>query len=246
MGRENLQSGDLLLDTSWMMQALLLSGEHTIARATNAYPPGGAAWPANSWRFTRPWPQEREASGKYFALVNYLAMAPNTFDATHVPIEDLITEPDTDMGKKIAAQPDRWLEVFEHPTPSFGSTNGRVAAPTRLANPTPFHVTPQTSPLPVDIQTIRQPRCRKPPTRTRHLTSLACIHVHVSAPVTRGATTQRRHGKPCLKSSCCSPPWSRTWVVQSCPFPATTTSFVLIVPPQPSCGVRGCKKDSGP
>ena len=27
-------------------------------------------------------------------------------------IEDLITEPDTDMGKQIAAQPDRWTEVF--------------------------------------------------------------------------------------------------------------------------------------
>ena len=111
-GRKELQQGDLLLDTSWMMQALLLSGEHTIARATNAYPPGGAPWPAGSWRFTRPWPKERESSGRYFALVNYLAMAPNTFDATHVPIEELITEPDTDMGKQIAANPERWKEVF--------------------------------------------------------------------------------------------------------------------------------------
>jgi len=111
-GRENLKSGDLLLDTSWMMQALLLSGEHTVARSTNAYPPGGAAWPAGSWRFTRPWPEERAASGSYFALVNYLAMAPNTFDATHVPIEELITEPDTDMGKRIAADTSVWEEVF--------------------------------------------------------------------------------------------------------------------------------------
>lgn len=111
-GREQLQQGDLLLDTSWMMQALLLSGQHTIARGTNAYPPGGAAWPAGSWRFTRPWPEERESSGRYFALVNYLAMAPNTFDASHVPIEELITEPDTDMGKQIAADQTRWTEVF--------------------------------------------------------------------------------------------------------------------------------------
>ena len=111
-GTENLKSGDLLLDTSWMMQALLLSGTHTVARAPNAYPPGGAAWPAGAWRFTRPWPEEREASGRYFALVNYLAMAPNTFDATHAPIEDLITGPDTDMGKSIANNPDAWEEVF--------------------------------------------------------------------------------------------------------------------------------------
>ena len=111
-GRENLSQGDLLLDTSWMMQALLLSGTHTVARSTNAYPPGGAAWPAGSWRFTRPWPEERPATGQYFALVNYLAMAPNTFDATHVPIEELITGPDTDMGKQIAAQPEVWTEVF--------------------------------------------------------------------------------------------------------------------------------------
>ncbi len=111
-GREELQQGDLLLDTSWMMQALALAGTHTVARAPDAYPPGGAPWPAGSWRFTRPWPEERSASGRYFALVNYLAMAPNTFDATHVPIEDLITEPDTDIGRAIAAQPDRWTEVF--------------------------------------------------------------------------------------------------------------------------------------
>ncbi len=111
-GRANLQSGDLLLDTSWMMQGLLLAGEHTVARSTNAYPPGGAAWPAGSWRFTRPWPEERTASGQYFALVNYLAMAPNTFDATHVPIEELITEPDTEMGQKIAAEKNAWDEVF--------------------------------------------------------------------------------------------------------------------------------------
>jgi len=39
-------------------------------------------------------------------------MAPNTFDATHVPIEELITEPDTEIGRAIAAQPDRWKEVF--------------------------------------------------------------------------------------------------------------------------------------
>jgi hypothetical protein len=111
-GREHLQSGDLLLDTSWMMQALVLSGTHTVARATNAYPPGGSAWPAGSWRFTRPWPEEREASGRYFVLVNYLAMAPNTFDAEHVPIEDLITEPDTPLGKKIASDQTNWTEVF--------------------------------------------------------------------------------------------------------------------------------------
>ena len=111
-GRSHLKSGDMLLDTSWMMQALLLSGQHTVARATNAYPPGGASWPAGSWRFTRPWPEERTSSGSYFALVNYLAMAPNTFDATHVPIEELITEPDTDMGKRIAADTRVWEEVF--------------------------------------------------------------------------------------------------------------------------------------
>jgi hypothetical protein len=111
-GRENLESGDLLLDTSWMMQALVLSGEHTVARATNAYPPGGSAWPAGSWRFTRPWPEERPGSGRYFVLVNYLAMAPNTFDAEHVPIEELITEPDTPFGKKIAADQTNWMEVF--------------------------------------------------------------------------------------------------------------------------------------
>jgi hypothetical protein len=112
-GRENLKQGDLLLDTSWMMQGLLLSGTHTVARATNAYPPGGAAWPAGSWRFTRPWPEERPASGQYFALVNYLAMAPNTFDATHAPISELITGPDTPLGKQIAANPERWVEVFQ-------------------------------------------------------------------------------------------------------------------------------------
>ena len=39
-------------------------------------------------------------------------MAPNTFDATHAPIEDLITGPDTDMGKSIANNPDAWEEVF--------------------------------------------------------------------------------------------------------------------------------------
>ena len=111
-GREHMQSGDLLLDTSWMMQALLLSGTHTVARAPNAYPPGGAAWPAGAWRFTRPWPEERTSSGRYYALVNYLAMAPNTFDATHAPIEDLITGPDTDMGKAVANNPDAWEEVF--------------------------------------------------------------------------------------------------------------------------------------
>jgi hypothetical protein len=111
-GRENLESGDLLLDTSWMMQALLLSGDHTVTRATNAYPPGGSAWPAGSWRFTRPWPEERTASGRYFVLINYLAMAPNTFDAEHVPIEDLITEPDTPLGKKIASDLSNWNEVF--------------------------------------------------------------------------------------------------------------------------------------
>ena len=111
-GRENLETGDLLLDTSWMVQGLLLSGQHTVARATNAYPPGGASWPAGSWRFTRPWPEERRSSGRYYALVNYLAMAPNTFDATHVPIEELITEPDSDMGKRIASEPDAWEEVF--------------------------------------------------------------------------------------------------------------------------------------
>ena len=111
-GREHMQSGDLLLDTSWMMQALLLSGTHTVARAPNAYPPGGAAWPAGAWRFTRPWPEERTSSGRYYALVNYLAMAPNTFDATHAPIEDLITGPDTDMGKAVANDPDAWEEVF--------------------------------------------------------------------------------------------------------------------------------------
>ncbi len=111
-GRENLQSGDLLLDTSWMMQALLLSGSHTIGRAPNAYPPGGAPWPAGAWRFTRPWPEERSPSGRYFALVNYLAMAPNTFDAKHAPIEELITGPDTDMGKAVAADEAQWEEVF--------------------------------------------------------------------------------------------------------------------------------------
>jgi hypothetical protein len=111
-GRENLQTGDLLLDTSWMMQGLLLSGEHTVARSTNSYPPGGSAWPAGSWRFTRPWPEERPSSGRYFVLVNYLAMAPNTFDAEHVPIEDLITEPDSPLGKKIAADQTHWKEVF--------------------------------------------------------------------------------------------------------------------------------------
>ena len=111
-GRAELEAGDLLLDTSWMMQALALAGTRTVARAPNAYPPGGAPWPAGSWRFTRPWPEERPSSGRYFALVNYLAMAPNTFDATHVPIEDLITEPDTEIGRSIAAQPERWKEVF--------------------------------------------------------------------------------------------------------------------------------------
>jgi hypothetical protein len=83
-----------------------------VARAPNAYPPGGAPWPAGSWRFTRPWPEERPSSGRYFALVNYLAMAPNTFDASHVPIEELITEPDTEIGRAIAAQPELWAEVF--------------------------------------------------------------------------------------------------------------------------------------
>ena len=111
-GHAELESGDLLLDTSWMMQALALAGTHTVARASNAYPPGGAPWPAGAWRFTRPWPEERAASGRYFALVNYLAMAPNTFDATHVPIEELITEPDTEIGRAIAAQPAIWKEVF--------------------------------------------------------------------------------------------------------------------------------------
>jgi hypothetical protein len=111
-GREHLKSGDLLLDTSWMMQALLLSGSHTVARSANAYPPGGASWPAGAWRFTRPWPEERQSSGQYFALVNYLAMAPNTFDATHIPIEDLITKPDTEMGQQIAEATATWEEVF--------------------------------------------------------------------------------------------------------------------------------------
>jgi len=111
-GREHLSQGDIMLDTSWMMQGLLLSGSHTIARAENAYPPGGAPWPAGSWRFTRPWPEERPTTGRYFALVNYLAMAPNTFDATHAPIEALITGPDSDMGKSIAAAPALWTEVF--------------------------------------------------------------------------------------------------------------------------------------
>ncbi|MEC9390056.1 MAG: hypothetical protein VX944_08275 [Myxococcota bacterium] len=111
-GHSELKPGDLMLDTSWMMQALALAGSHTIARAPNAYPPGGAPWPAGAWRFTRPWPEERPASGRYFALVNYLAMAPNTFDATHVPIEELITEPDTEIGRAIAASPNQWREVF--------------------------------------------------------------------------------------------------------------------------------------
>ena len=39
-------------------------------------------------------------------------MAPNTFDATHVPIEELITEPDTEIGRAIAASPNQWREVF--------------------------------------------------------------------------------------------------------------------------------------
>lgn len=111
-GRAEMEEGDLLLDTSWMMQALALAGTRTVARAPNAYPPGGAPWPAGSWRFTRPWPEERPSSGRYFALVNYLAMAPNTFDASHVPIEELITEPDTEIGRAIAAQPELWTEVF--------------------------------------------------------------------------------------------------------------------------------------
>jgi hypothetical protein len=110
-GRENLSEGDVLLDTSWMMQALILSGSATVARAENAYPPGGAPWPAGSWRFTRPWPSDDNPPTQFFALVNYLAMAPNTFDAEHIPIEELITGPDSPAGKAIIAQPG-WSEVF--------------------------------------------------------------------------------------------------------------------------------------
>ena len=111
-GKANLQDGDILLDSSWMMQALLLSGEHTVARTTNAYPPGGSPWPAGAWRFTRPWPDDRAPiERRYFALVNYLAMAPDTIHTEHVPIEDLVTDPDSPMGKKIAANP-RWKEVY--------------------------------------------------------------------------------------------------------------------------------------
>ena len=33
-------------------------------------------------------------------------------EAKHAPIEDLITGPDTDMGKAIANKPDEWEEVF--------------------------------------------------------------------------------------------------------------------------------------
>ena len=134
-GHEHLESGDLLLDTSWMMQALLLSGSHTVARAPNAYPPGGAAWPAGAWRFTRPWPEEREASGRYFALVNYLAMAPNTFDAKHAPIEDLITGPDTDMGKAIANKPDQGRRSSAPRTPSFASIATAVLGPLHAGRP---------------------------------------------------------------------------------------------------------------
>ncbi len=111
-GRENLEDGDILLDTSWMMQALLVGGTHTVARTTNAYPPGGAPWPAESWRFTRPWPDDRPPiQRRYFALVNYLAMAPDTVHTDNVPIESLITGPDSPMGKKIAAN-NRWTEVY--------------------------------------------------------------------------------------------------------------------------------------
>jgi hypothetical protein len=111
-GRESLQEGDILLDSSWMMQALLLSGEHTVARGTSTYPPGGAPWPAGSWRFTRPWPDDRPPiERRYFALVNYLAMAPDTMHTAHVPIESLITGPDSPMGKAIASNP-RWSEVY--------------------------------------------------------------------------------------------------------------------------------------
>jgi hypothetical protein len=111
-GRANLQEGDILLDSSWMMQGLLLSGEHTVARAANTYPPGGAPWPAQSWRFTRPWPDGRAPiERRYLALVNYLAMAPDTVHTDNVPIEELITGPDSPAGKKIAAN-SRWEEVY--------------------------------------------------------------------------------------------------------------------------------------
>jgi len=111
-GQEGLQDGDILLDTSWHMQGLLLAGDSIVARTENAYPPGGAPWPQGAWRFTRPWPDDRAPTERrYFALVNYLAMAPDTIHTHKVPIETLIKDPDSPMGKRIAAS-DRWSEVF--------------------------------------------------------------------------------------------------------------------------------------
>jgi MFS family permease len=110
-GEENMQPQDWLLDTSWMMQGLLLSGVRTVARPPNAYPPGGAPWPAGSWRFTQPWPEEGTDEGEHYALVNFLAMAPDTFSNSQVPIEELITGPDSDTGKAIVSDA-RWQEVY--------------------------------------------------------------------------------------------------------------------------------------
>jgi len=61
----NMQPGDVLLDTSWMMTAALVAGRHTVLREDPVYPPPGVPLEPG-WRATRPW---APATGTAWVLV---------------------------------------------------------------------------------------------------------------------------------------------------------------------------------
>ncbi|MFH1466553.1 MAG: hypothetical protein ABIO70_19365 [Pseudomonadota bacterium] len=123
-GEANMQEGDLLLDTSWLMTGLLLAGERPVARTNDSYPPGGAPSPADHWRITQPWPARFD--GRFYALVVFIdpqdfseraiaaSLPPGAEGAPEhqqSPKDLARLEPDSEPGRQIVANPS-WEEVF--------------------------------------------------------------------------------------------------------------------------------------
>ena len=114
-GREQLGPGDVLLDTSWMMTAVLLPGERAVARAQDTYPPGGGPWPNDIWRLSKPLP-ERDSrggiSGQAYALVEYITAMQDWRDGQATPLDQVERRMDSPLGRRVVNDPS-WERVFE-------------------------------------------------------------------------------------------------------------------------------------
>ncbi len=88
-----LKPGDALLDTSWLMDSLLVAGAHTVLREEPAYPPPGAPCQGDGFRVTRP---GLPITGTIYALV---------------PQEDYTPPGRLRWGSKAIAADSSWVPV---------------------------------------------------------------------------------------------------------------------------------------